>query len=61
MLAVGVKSIEVDFANGEIFEIIDEQKNIVAVAQAKVSSNTISKNAKQHNLEIANASDIVIL
>jgi len=61
LLAVGVKSIVVDFANGEIFEIIDEQKNIVAVAQAKVSSNTISKNAKQHNLEIANASDIVIL
>lgn len=61
LLAVGVKSIEVDFANGEIFEIIDEQNNIVAVAQAKVSSNTISKNAKQHNLEIANASDIVIL
>lgn len=61
LLAVGVKSIEVNFANGEIFEIIDEENNIVAVALAKVSSSTISKNAKQHNLEIANASDIVIL
>lgn len=61
LLAVGVKSIEVNFANGEIFEIIDEENNIVAVALAKVSSSTISENAKQHNLEIANASDIVIL
>jgi len=61
LLAVGVKSIEVNFANGEIFEIIDEENNIVAVALAKVSSSTISENSKQHNLEIANASDIVIL
>ncbi|ATP56205.1 glutamate 5-kinase [Pedobacter ginsengisoli] len=61
LLAVGVKSIEVNFDSGEIFEISDEANNIVAVALAKVSSDTISKNSKQHNLEIANASDIVIL
>lgn len=62
LLAVGVKSIVANFSNGEIFEIIDEQEHIVAVARAKVSSNAIgSNNLKQHNLEIANASDIVIL
>lgn len=61
LLAVGVLSVIEQFAEGEIFEITDEQQHIVAVARAKTSSETISKNSKQHNLEIANASDIVIL
>lgn len=61
LLAVGVISVIEAFSNGEIFEITDEQHTIVAVARAKTSSETILKNSKQHNLEIANASDIVIL
>ncbi|WP_316788678.1 glutamate 5-kinase [Pedobacter frigoris] len=61
LLAVGIKTIVADFAGGEIFEVIDEQHHIVAVARAKVSSNAITENLKQHNLEIANASDIVVL
>lgn len=61
LLAVGVVSIVEKFANGEIFEITDEQQHIVAVARAKASSTAITENLKQHNLEIANASDIVIL
>jgi glutamate 5-kinase len=61
LLAVGVKSVIADFADGEIFEITDSDLNIVAVARAKTASASITKNSKQHNLEIANASDIVIL
>lgn len=61
LLAVGVLSVIEKFSDGEIFEITDQQQNIVAVARAKTSSGTIVKNSKQHNLEIANASDIVIL
>lgn len=61
LLAVGVKNIVTRFENGEIFEIIDEEGNIIAVARAKVSSDVLKNDAKQHNLEIANASDIVIL
>ncbi|MEJ2884151.1 glutamate 5-kinase [Pedobacter sp. GR22-6] len=61
LLAVGVQSIIAAFADGEIFELIDEAGNIVAVARAKVSSQALIKDSKQHNLEIANASDIVIL
>ncbi|MNY37504.1 Glutamate 5-kinase [compost metagenome] len=61
LLAVGVVEVVEQFENGEIFEIVDDKKNIVAVARAKASSDTILKNLKQHNLEIANASDIVIL
>lgn len=61
LLAVGVLSVIEKFSDGEIFEITDKLQNIVAVARAKTSSETIIKNSKQHNLEIANASDIVIL
>ncbi|MCX2452219.1 glutamate 5-kinase [Pedobacter sp. PLR] len=61
LLAVGVVSVVAAFENGEIFELIDAQMNIVAVARAKASSASIQNNLKQHNLEIANASDIVIL
>ncbi|MNL18885.1 hypothetical protein D3C87_1400540 [compost metagenome] len=49
------------FSDGEIFEITDKEQNIIAVARAKTSSQKMIENLKQHNLEIANASDIVIL
>ena len=61
LLAVGVQDISTPFADGEIFEIRDLNNSIVALARAKVSSQIIQKDAKQHNLEVANASDIVIL
>jgi len=61
LLAVGVIEVIEKFSDGEIFEITDDQLNIVAVARAKTSSEAIVKDSKQHNLEIANASDIVIL
>jgi len=61
LLAVGVKSVIADFADGEIFEITDTDGNIIAVAMAKTASAAITQNGRQHNLEIANASDIVIL
>ncbi|MBE9600920.1 glutamate 5-kinase [Pedobacter sp. MC2016-24] len=61
LLAVGVLQVITKFADGEIFEIVDDQQHIVAVARAKASAQDITKNLKQHNLEIANASDIVIL
>ncbi|WP_316823022.1 glutamate 5-kinase [Pedobacter gandavensis] len=61
LLAVGVVSVVAAFEHGEIFELVDAQMNILGVARAKASSETIQNNLKQHNLEIANASDIVIL
>ncbi|MGY4384968.1 glutamate 5-kinase [Pedobacter sp. UYP24] len=61
LLAVGVKSVEEPFNASEIFELIDKEGNIVAVAKSKIPSSEINKDAKQHNLEIANASDIVVL
>ncbi|MES2827028.1 MAG: glutamate 5-kinase [Bacteroidota bacterium] len=61
LLAVGVKSIEEAFNASEIFELTDESGTIVAVAKSKISSSEILQNARKHNLEIANANDIVVL
>ncbi|MEJ7559881.1 MAG: glutamate 5-kinase [Pedobacter sp.] len=61
LLAVGVSSVQNPFDTAEIFEIIDQEGCIVAVAKSKVSSAGITQDAKQHNLEVANASDIVFL
>jgi glutamate 5-kinase len=61
LLAVGIVSVTSSFADGEIFEIVDTAENIVAVARARISADTISVDSKQRNMEIANANDIVIL
>ncbi|MDR6782074.1 glutamate 5-kinase [Pedobacter africanus] len=61
LLAVGVLEVTEKFSDGEIFEITDKEQHIIAVARAKTSSEKMIENLKQHNLEIANASDIVIL
>jgi len=61
LLAVGVIEVIERFSEGEIFEIVDERQHIVAVARSRTSSEVIASNTKQRNLEIANASDIVIL
>lgn len=61
LLAVGVKAVKQSFNASEIFELVDEDGNIIALAKSKIPSAEISQNARQHNLEIANANDIVVL
>ena len=51
----------ISFNAAEIFGIIDQQGSIVAVAKSKVFSAAITQDANQHNLEVANANDIVVL
>jgi len=61
LLAVGVKKVLERFERGEVFEIMDEDNKVLAVARAKVSSDFFDKDQKVQNLEIANADDIVLL
>jgi glutamate 5-kinase len=61
LLAVGVKKVIENFERGEVFEIMDEENKVIAVARAKVSSAFFNKDQKVQNLEIANADDIVLL
>lgn len=61
LLAVGVLSVLERFEGGEVFEILDEEHNVIAVARAKVSSDVLSEDNKVQNLEIAHADDIVLL
>jgi glutamate 5-kinase len=61
LLAVGVLSVLESFEAGEVFEIVDEESNVIAVGRAKVSSGLLSEDDKQHDLEVAHADDIVLL
>jgi glutamate 5-kinase len=61
LLAVGIKKVIGNFEKGEVFEILDEKKNVIAIARAKENSEVISENLKTQNFEVANADEIVVL
>ena len=61
LLAVGIRSVNATFEEGEAFEILDESGNAFAVARAKISSKELLKNLKQQNLILAHADDIVLM
>ncbi len=49
------------FDKGEVFEVLDEKKNVIAIARARESSEVIAANLKTQNFEVANADEIVVL
>lgn len=59
LLAVGVADIHKEFKKGEVFDIIDEEGWIFAVALAKVDSNQVL--AKEQNAVVASVDDIVLI
>lgn len=61
LLAVGIRAILGDFATGEMVEILSEDQTTIAVARARISSETLSQQLNQQNVEVANANDIVLL
>lgn len=61
LLAVGIKKVIGNFEKGEVFEILDEKKNVVAIARAREKSEVISKNLNTQNFEVANADEIVVI
>lgn len=61
LLAVGVQQVVANFEAGEVFHILDEASNIIAVAKAKIDSKVFGNGEKKQNLEVANANDIVLL
>ncbi|MCB0501170.1 MAG: glutamate 5-kinase [Bacteroidetes bacterium] len=62
LLSVGVKTIISDFEKGEVIEIIiNGNQHSLGVARAKLSSKELNNKLGQANIEVANASDIVLL
>ncbi|PUZ24583.1 glutamate 5-kinase [Chitinophaga costaii] len=60
LLAVGIKAVLEPFDCGEVFEIVDLEKNVFAVARAKVASSSLHLGHLQQ-VEVAHADDIVLL
>ncbi|MFY7889607.1 MAG: glutamate 5-kinase [Spirosomataceae bacterium] len=61
LLAVGIQQVSDSFEKGEVFEIMDEENTIIAIARAKESSETVAQNLKSQGFIVANADDIVLL
>lgn len=61
LLAVGVSNIVEHFEVGEVFQIVDQEGTIHAIAKAKVDSKSLLDQTNRKNLEVANADDIVLL
>ncbi len=61
LLIVGVTEIVQPFEKGEIFEILNQDHNSIAVARANVSSTDMHHNRNKQNFIVAHADDIVLL
>lgn len=61
LLAVGISNVISPFENGEIIEILDEENNVIAVAEAKIDSSVLKSGVSLKNLEVAHADHIVLL
>ncbi|MBP6619022.1 MAG: glutamate 5-kinase [Leadbetterella sp.] len=61
LLAVGIISFEGEFESGELVEIVDENKQILAVGKAKISSAILQENLKVQNLIFVHADDMVLI
>lgn len=59
LLAVGIKKVKADFQKGEIIEILDTNKDLIAVAKSKLNSIEIDFETK--GLEIAHANEIILI
>lgn len=61
LLAVGISNVISPFENGEIIEILDEENNVIAVAESKIDSVVLTNGSSLKNLEVAHADHIVLL
>ncbi|MBK0382533.1 glutamate 5-kinase [Pedobacter sp. SD-b] len=61
LLAVGVTKIIRNFDAGEVIEILDAKKIVIAVAKSKIDSAVLKHVESKQNLEIAHADDIVLI
>jgi len=61
LLAVGVVKVLQHFEAGEVFEILDDNNQPLAVAKSRINSKQIESSKKLQNLEIARTDDIVMI
>ena len=61
LLAVGIIGFDGEFEAGELVEILDETKQLLAVGKAKISSQILQENLKVQNLIFVHADDIVLI
>lgn len=61
LLAVGVTEIQRNFEKGEVFDIVDQEGWIFAVALAKIDSSEVISKKQEQKAIVAGADDIVLI
>lgn len=61
LLAVGITQVVGDFEAGEVIEILDQTGAAIAVGKVRLSSRYLETQLKTQNLEVVNATDIVLI
>ena len=61
LLAVGVTEILRDFKKGEVFDIVDDEDWVFAIALSKLDSHEVNTKIKEQKIIVANTDDIVLL
>jgi glutamate 5-kinase len=61
LLAVGIMYFEGEFEASELVEIINENAQVLAIGQAKLSSEDLSRSLKIQNLVFVHADDLVLI
>ncbi|MCP9769142.1 glutamate 5-kinase [Lacihabitans sp. LS3-19] len=61
LLAVGISHFEGEFEAGELVEIINENAQVLAIGQAKLSSVDLASSLKIQNLVFVHADDLVLI
>ena len=60
LLTIGITSVKGKFEEGEVVQLMDDEKNIVGVAMVKINSKEIVSKLEVKNVLAAHADDIVI-
>lgn len=61
LLAVGITRLDGDFEPGQVFEILNPDKELIALARARISSKNLLPSGSIQNIEVAHADDIVLI
>ena len=61
LLSVGISGIEGSFSNGEVVQLMNEERNIIGIAKTRLSCAELKAHQKEKNIIAAHANDIVLI
>jgi glutamate 5-kinase len=60
LLTVGITNVEGNFVHGEVVQLLDEERQVIGVAKARMNAQEVKQNLHEKNVIAAHADDIVM-